>query len=1138
MLDPQRRAADPARSVFVTANAGSGKTKTLIDRVARLLLSQARPEAVLCVTYTKAAAAEMQRRLFQRLGAWSVMADEELRDELTALQGEGLYDEEALSRARALFARALEAPGGLKIQTIHAFCEKLLRRFPIEAQVSPGFTVMDDAAAAAIVSEARAAVAAHALHHSDVVADAYARMSVALDYGAFQDMFRCFEDRRGALGAYLERCGGLGGAVADVWKTCGFGQPSDPQAIEEAAMAGVDRELWLAAAEVLARGGKADAKCAEQLAAVANDGAAGFNAALAVLFTDKGKGTPAIWVARTSGLKTREDLRERLLEEQAMLGHARERVRSARVAQDTAYVLALASAYVAAYRIEKESRRALDFADLIERTRLLLTERADAAWVLYKLDGGIDHILVDEAQDTAPEQWDILSELTAEFFAADGRSRTLFVVGDEKQSIYSFQGAAPERLLAETQRYLTVIGDAGMAGEGVSLSVSYRSTPQVLGYVDAVFFPPETRRGVPPPAGLDVVSHAAHRANHEGCVDLWPLEREVAGAEREAWDAPLDMAAQDSANRRLARKIAAEIEALAARGDAVFDKERRQWRPASYGDVIVLVRRRKALFEEILRELKRRAIPVAGADRLALSEHIAFDDLVAVARFVLFPGDDLTLAALLKAPFFSIDDESLYALAHGREASLWRTLKRRGGERAEWAEACALLERLRREAREQAPFEFYARLLGARDSTGRSMRARMLTRLGAEASDAIEEFLAQVLAAEQRGVRDLESLTQAFASLDITVKREMEGERGEVRVMTAHGAKGLEAPIVFLPETTMKAGAKGSPLLETQDGGFLWCGSKGADCEGSAAARALRAEKEADETLRLLYVALTRARDRLVLCGRIDARTKDESVGGWYKGLCEAFEHPSIAPGVREVDGFKRFGPDPRPLGRAAARAVERAPLPAWAGEDARADPAALKYASPSQMAETIRGPAPSPLAQTGGLGRFRRGDIVHRLLQLLPDIAPAERQAAAERLLAKEPGLSDEQRTEMIAAAFGVLDDPRFAEVFGPGSRAEATIAGTAKALPAGLAVSGRVDRLLVTPERVLVVDYKTNRPAPASIEEADEAYRIQMAVYAAVLREVFPDRAVEAALVWTDGPKLMAVPEKVMIEALARLS
>ncbi|HET6970706.1 MAG TPA: double-strand break repair helicase AddA, partial [Phenylobacterium sp.] len=1114
LRDPQQVAADPRLSAFVTANAGSGKTKTLIDRVARLLLAGAKPETVLCVTYTKAAASEMQRRLFQVLGSWSVADDAKLRDALAALQDRPAagFDAKDLSEARSLFAAALETPGGLKIQTIHAFCEKVLRRFPLEAGVSPGFRVMDDPAAAAVAAAARRLVAHHALSAGDAVAEAYARFSVALDFQSFQAMFADFEARRGALGAFFARHGGLDGAKAWVWRAVDVARGSEPEALAAEAMARTDRALWREAAEALRLGGVTDQKCGAQMLAVAEDLAAGFDRALAVFFTEKGEGEAAKWVGKTSALKGQDALRALLLAEQGRLHEARERIRAAQVAQDTETALTLADAYLKAYRIEKDAAGALDFADLIERTCRLLRDRPAAAWVLYKLDGGIDHILVDEAQDTAPDQWAIVDALTEEFFAGAGGKaearlkRNLFVVGDEKQSIYSFQGAQPELLLKKFEFHRDRATGAGFRFERVDLVTSWRSTPQVLSFVDAVFAPAELAQAIQPRAEAERVEHrpAAVRADHPGCVDIWPLEVEKKAEEREAWDAPLDAESETGANRRLAQKIAAEIQALIARGEAVYDKDVRAWRPAHAGDVLILVRRRRALFEEILRALKQAGIPVAGADRLALSAHIVFDDLLALARFVLFPDDELTLAALLTSPICGLTDDSLYDLAHGRAGEgLWPRLLRRAGERADWGEAAAVLERARATAHTVRPFELYAQLLGWTCGDGRSIRQRLLLRLGAEAEDALDEFLNQVLAAEARGLHDLEALAAGLAGLDITVKREMEAERREVRVMTTHGAKGLEAPIVFLPETTLTQTQRGSPLLRAGrpgDEGFLWCSSAARDCPATAEARAARAARDEAEAYRLLYVALTRARDRLVLCGRVAERTDQAKLRGWWGAIRDALGHDTIAAGVRtvQVQGMEaqRFGEDPRILPPAAASEPAPTGLPAWTR--AVAPPEAFaRYASPSDLGEGAQVAAPSPLAASAGLGRFRRGDLIHRLLQLLPDLPAAERAAGADALLAREPDLTADQRAEMAAAALSVLEDGRFAEVFGPGSRPEVAVAGTAAALPAGLKISGRIDRLVVLPDRVLVADFKTNRPSPDAIGEADPAYLRQMALY-----------------------------------------
>ena len=1148
MADPQVLAADPDWSVFLTANAGSGKTRTLVDRVARLLLRGARPEAVLCVTYTKAAASEMQRRLFQRLGAWAVMDDERLRGELNAL---GEAETVGLPVARALFARALETPGGLKVQTIHAFCERLLRRFPLEAGVSPKFQVLEDAGLAEVASEAREAVARQALSGEGAIAGAYAHLSVALDPRSFDGLFACFDAERQAVGAYLHGCGGVDGAIGDVWARCGFAEPTTATALQAEALSELDPRLWRRAAATLKAGGRQDGECADKLLRVlelieADEPA--WAEALDALFTAGGEGTPRTLFDKSRALRA-AGLREAMLTEQDRLEAARARVKSAVVATDTVAALTLALAYGVAYAEAKAQRGALDFADLIRRTRLLLTERADAAWVLYKLDGGVDHVLVDEAQDTAPDQWEIVRALTTEFFAGHGAprpgetgstDRTVFAVGDEKQSIYSFQGAQPERLLEEARRYNDLAIGANRNFRAPELVKSWRSAPEVLRFVDAVFNEPAAKAGVRPlprgePPALEQapIVHETTRTGAPGSVELWPLIAEPAVEDPDPW-LPLDVEPPGSGRKELAERIARTIQAAVRRGEAVGGKDGRL-RPVDYGDVLILVQRRDATFEEIIRACKQRGLPVAGADRLKLSEHIAFQDLLALVRFVLFPDDDLTLATLLRSPFCDVDENSLFALAHGREGRLWKALRTRADERPDWQVALGFLQWARHEAG-RTPFDFLSRVLERPDAQGRSNRLRFLTRLGGEAQDALHETLSQALAAEARGIVDLERFASAMAVADVEVKRELEEPRGEIRVMTVHGAKGLEAPVVILPDTTASPRVDGPALLKTVDGAFLWCSSKKNDCGPTEAARLLREQARRDESLRLFYVALTRARDRLIVCGRLDknqSRTGEPAPESWYALARAAFSHPTVARDTHEADGgVRRYGADPVVLATGPALAAARAVLPDWTRRPAARE-ASRDFTSPTRMAH-VGGAAPSPLSEQRGLGRFRRGELIHKLLQLLPDLPALDRNQAAEAYLGKQPGLSDEQRAEIAGAAMGVIQHPGFAAVFGPGSRAEAAVAGSAPGLPP---LSGRVDRLVVGPDRVLVVDFKTNRTAPAAIEEADPAYLDQMAVYTAVLRAVFPGRWVEAALLWTDGPRLMPVPEAVVEARLSAL-
>ena len=1145
--DPhQIAAADPRQSVFVTANAGSGKTSTLVDRVARLLLEEVQPGEILCVTYTKAAAAEMQARLFDRLGAWAVMDDAELAQSLADLdtRDPAALSGPDLSRARRLFAKALETPGGLKIQTIHAFCEKLLRRFPIEAGVTPGFTVLENEAALALSHEAREELARRALADGDgPVGRAYSHFAVELDWGAFQSLLGMIEADRAKLTDYTARI--LDGRAPAPHVLVGTHPDETPETIEAGFIRWLDRTEWLETASLMATGSANDQKCAERMRA-----ADWTFAGLGDVFLTGGEPRKAMATAKAPPLAGAW-----LTSLQLKYLSALEALRKARVAADTRHVLLLAEAHARLYDQAKAAKGALDFGDLVARTVDLLTEKASAAWVLYKLDGGIEHVLVDEAQDTAPQQWDILRALTEGFFAGEGSqrftpipasgqrlARTVFAVGDEKQSIYSFQGARPERLRQEAQRYDALVTGSGAAFEGVELATSFRSTPQVLKFVDAVFEGPERTAALVGEAVGAIPPHVAKREGQPGCVDLWPLFEDIKPPEPDVWD-PVDQEPGTSGRKQLAAKLAAEIRRQVETGETVYDRKSREPRPCGYGDFLILVRRRDATFEEIIRALKTAGVPVAGADRLKLSSHIVFDDLIAVARFALYPDDDLSLAGVLRSPFCDVDEDSLFALAGGEaRRKLWRELRERAGERPEWGHARDLLA-FALDSRDRDPFAFFSGLLNRVDATGVSGRARVLRRLGREAEEAIDETLNQVLSAEDRGAVDLETCVALLEAADVEVKRELEGPRGEVRVMTVHGAKGLEAPIVILPDTTSRAKAQGPSLMPValDDGSEAWLmcpGSAKEDCDASKAAREARQARADAETLRLLYVALTRARDRLIVLGRACGNSKQGyDDGSWWDVLTETFDRLSEA--AREVgDGVRRFGVDPARLAPGRADASARIVLPGWAGSAPAPDHAA-RYAAPSQMEGAVRIPAPSPLATAAGpgapLGRFRRGDLIHRLLERLPDIAPAERASAAARLLSRERDLTDDHRAEMIAAAFSVLDDARFAPVFGPGSRAEVALTGTAPELPAGVAVSGRIDRLVITPERVLVVDYKTNRPAPDRIEDADPAYVLQLAVYVAVLRRLYPDRPVEAALVWTDGPRLMAVPRALLDAALA---
>ncbi|HEV2363120.1 MAG TPA: double-strand break repair helicase AddA [Caulobacteraceae bacterium] len=1118
--EPARRAADPAASAFVSANAGSGKTTTLVRRVARLLLAGAAPETILCLTYTKAAAAEMKRRLFLTLGEWSVMADARLTAELISLDEPGAD----LPRARALFARALDAPGGLRIETIHAFCERLLRRFPLEAGVSPGFTVLEERQSRTLLDQAANDLAEAAMAEPEtMLGRAYAGLAGELDWRSFRQLIEDLGERRLAIAGFVEA-----GGAKRVWRRCGFERSIEPASIGARFIDAIRWRRWRAAAGALAGcGAPTYAQFGRLMEAIGPDSR--LEDLLPIFLTGERAPRQRLYPVRFD-----PDLGAWLEGEQRRVCRALEEVRAARVADDTCRVLVLGSALGSLYQAAKEARSALDFDDLVEQARELLTIKADAAFVLYKLDGGIDHLLLDEAQDTAPGQWDIVSALIDEFFADGGagtRERTLFAVADEKQSIFSFQGAAPERFAAEERCARDKIGAAGRF-EKVLLPVSWRSRPEILAFVDAVFRDPQAVAGLRPGRSVTAfpVRHEPARESG-GCVELWPMEADAAAPERDPW-VPVDADPPAGKNKTLALKIAVEIRAMVARGDAVADRHTSSLRACGFGDFLILVRRRKRLFYEIIRALKRSGIPVGGADRLELSEHGVFAELLALLRFLLFPDDDLSLAGILRGPFCDVSEASLLALAHARSGSLWRELQARREEAAEWARACELLSWALITQEGLLPFDFLQRLLARMDGQSFSYRQRLLTRMGEEAADALAAFLEETLAAERRGARDLETLAAAMAAARVDVAREQSeppsGASGEVRVMTVHGAKGLEAPIVILPDTTTRAAPQGGSLLEDGDGGFLWAPRAKEDCPASAAARLRREEAALEESSRLFYVALTRARDRLILCG-VEPRESDIAQS-WYdfaqRGLTALGGHAfELACGGTAL----RFGAAPRSGPPSTPAPVLGAP-PQWTRRAARLERQPNPAASPSSGQRW--GALPSPLDRVGGLSRRARGELIHKLLQILPALPSAERPAAAQAVLDHERGLADTERRALLGSVFSVLNDARFAELFSPRARAEAAIAGACPFAPGP--IFGRVDRLLVEPDRVLVVDFKTHRPAPPRIEAADPEQVRQMALYWALLRRIYPDRTVEAALLWTDGPDLMVVPEKLMLAAI----
>ena len=1118
----QRRAARPGASVWVSASAGTGKTKVLTDRALRLLLAGAAPTRLLCLTFTKAAAAEMGNRVSRTMGAWATIGDADLDKELTDLLGRAPGAEER-GAARRLFARVLDAPGGMKIMTIHAFCQSVLRRFPLEAGVAPHFEVMDERDAAEALEEAKVELLARLRAGGGDTERALAEVTRNIHETGFPALIGALAGERGRLARLAREAGGLDGLVARIARFLGIGPDETVEGVVAAASAdgAFDVEGLGRAAAALSKGSAADQRRGEAIAqwlAAGRNRGDGFDFYLGWFLT--GELMPRKSLFTRGPAVALPQLPEILAAEQARLLAVVERRRKAKICQATAALLRLGLALLDAYAEKKAARARLDYDDLVLQTRRLLEQPGLAPWVLFKLDGGLDHILIDEAQDSNPDQWGVVRALAEEFFAGQEEgarpvARTVFAVGDVKQSIFGFQRADPAAFEAMRRHFRGRVEAWGHDWDDVPLEVSFRSTAAVLQAVDAVFASETTRRGM----AEAPFTHLAERAGDAGLVELWPPLEPTAPPPAEAWKPPVERVAGDNPRGRLAALLARRIRDWLDRGETLEARGR----AVEPGDIMVLVRRRGPFVEELVRALKDRGVPVAGVDRMVLGEQLAVMDLVALGQFLLLPEDDLTLATVLKGPLIGLREEELFDLAHGREGSLWRVLTRRADGSPVYAHAHAWLAVLRGRVDFARPFELYAELLN------RGGRRRLLERLGPEADDPIDEFLALALAYERTNTPSLQGFLYWLAAGKAEVKRDLEQGRGAVRVMTVHGAKGLQAPIVILPDTMQVPRPTGPTLLWPEGGELvLWPPYKG-DCDEAAAAAWTAADAvRDDEYRRLLYVAMTRAEDRLYVCGW---RTRQGVPAGcWYNLVRDAltpvaaeFEEPFLAASagpesakvLRLTSAQRAAAPAP-----SEAPAPAEEPLPDWAGSPPPPEPAPPRPLAPSRPAgdePTVR----SPLGPDQGR-RFRRGRLIHRLLQTLPDLPPAAREDACLRFLARAVhALTPDERAEIMAEVLAVLAQPAFAPLFGPGSRAEVPIVG---ALGDGAPViSGQVDRLVVDGADVWIVDYKSDRPPPSTVEETPPIYLRQMAAYRALLARLYPEKTISCALLWTDGPRLM---------------
>lgn len=1102
----QRKAANPLRSVWVEASAGTGKTKVLSDRVLRILLNGVKPSKILCLTYTKAAAVEMSSRIAGRLSRWAVASEDDLHKELQALLGQLPAKQKDYAKleatARQLFAVLLDTPGGMKIQTIHSFCQEILKRFPLEAKISPYFEVMDDRTADEALAEIQKKLLKKIEDEpmSDV-AQALGYLTKKVSEFKFPEIMGSLAENRNKITKLFWNYPNKQALLEALAEKLDVRLGDTEESLLAEFMKNISRSDLKAVQNAWFQGSSTDVKKAEILAGLAErDFPLQDFKVYKNLFLTEGK--PRAKAGTKGALASEPRLEEIFFGQAEKLVELENKLTAVRVFASTSAVLTLAEELIGGYNYFKKIHSKMDYEDLIVLTRNLLEDRSVAEWVLYKLDGGIDHVLIDEAQDTSPNQWAIIRALTDGFFDnLDEVNKTVFAVGDRKQSIYSFQGADPKEF-DKMRRYFA---EKAHNFDEVKLEVSFRSTAAVLDCVNTVFGDDYAKSGVIS-QGEDI-THIPFRIGDGGRVELWPIVEPEEGDNPDMWRPPVERVSGVSTSSRLAKMIALKIKQSVESGDILISQNR----PVRYRDFMILVQRRNSFVEEMVRECKNVGVNVAGVDKIKLLEQIGVQDLVSLGKFLLLPSDDLTLAEVLKSPLFGLDDDDLFELCYNRKgASLWTRLC----DNKKYFETYKGLRELLDLADYVRPFELYSTVLNKQKG-----RWKFVQRMGLEVEDGLDEFMNLTLAYEQEHIPTLQGFIQWIGADEVEIKRELEqSEADAVRIMTVHGSKGLQAPIVILPDTIRMVNVR-------KEGGMLWddvfyyplsSADYDKNCIKIKDEEVLLAN---EEYKRLLYVALTRAEDRLCVCGyRKKNPEKDES---WYgickKGLSKIAEDDGA--GTLKYQNEQVL--DVKKKGVSQVRDFIRPEFP-WLSENAPEENPLAKPYMPSKPDEDESDVAlVSPIGEDGA-NRYQRGRIIHKLLQFLPDVQTLDkRQVIAEFLAKNAPEYSQSQVERIQNEVMKLLENERFGKLFGADSKAEVPVIGEVD----GKIISGQIDRLVVSGDEVLIVDFKTNRPAAKTLAEVPEVYFKQLRAYKSLLEKIYQGKTIKTFLLWTDTTQIMQI-------------
>lgn len=1088
----QTHALNPAVSAWVSAHAGTGKTWLLTHRVARMLLEDETlsPRSILALTFTKAAALEMEERLTALLLEWNLAPPPVLHQSLTVLLGTAPQPHH-LHTARGLVKRVLAEPVGFS--TIHAFAQHILQQFPLEAGVDTTFTVLEESEKQQLVAAAIRRVMSRTPAPADE--DALSLLySLTAGETSLPQLLHTVVNKRHALARVLHPFGGWGG-ITDYCTYLAkklnmppeIKVPADVLSFKRTHYNSPREQNLKTAAQALLQGGKKAAALGGGVLAFLNSTRSdyAFENYLTTLLKDDGA-PRALPTDKKTEAALSTQLTDILAAEQTRILALLGVMRSADIFFATEALLRIAKQVVAEYETQKTKHGALDFDDLTAHTHRILTRADMAEWVRFRLDSRITHLLIDEAQDTDETQLDLLTTLMGEMASGTGQhaqQRSLFVVGDIKQSIYRFRGATTKGFFNFRTFLENHVGTEGEKWHDVRLETSRRSTTPILALVDSVFADPTLKAALG--VGNEPLTHHVHRGQHGGRVKVFPL---IVGDEKEEalpWQLPEGFSTNDKAFYKTAKAVANLIgvltngpEKLSSTGSI-----------ADFADIMVLVRTHEKA-GAVLSALQQAGIP-AVVENSKENKHWLVADVKALITALHLPDDDVALAHALRSPLISLSQAGLEALCLQRPQGqpLWQALRDYSQHNTHAAAALARLEKARGIVSTHSVPEgmevLLSELQAVSCATTRAVAdVRLLPTARAEIIQVVESLTQAAQAFTGHGwlafVGDVEQ--------QIKIKP---AHTYAVRIMTVHAAKGLEAPVVIMPETT-DATVKPDKLNIEDDLIFYKTPNAWVKPEWESAFEEREKHRQWCDELRLLYVALTRARDQLYILGAARGRDNQAAEKSWYSLITQALEaHPpeglkKIAEGGYEFYTLHTAGEVPAtPVTETQQDDFE---LPNWLATPTPL----LAHAAPAAFHERVHAQA------------VAFGTAVHAALEKMPAPRPD-----IEKILHKN--LPANQAKQALAQVQAVVE--KFPAFFSVHARAEVPIA-----TPSG---EKRIDRLVIENNAITIIDFKTDSPPPALLPAA---YRAQLNDYRTAIAALFPTHTISCGIVW-----VMADPPRV---------